>query len=236
MAAWRHYLTHENQGRGVVLIGAGQGADLLSRLIAEEIDGKPVQARLVSAILTGTTVRVAPGRDTGGTFQSVPICRAPGQTGCVITYASYRATPAPTARAWFGRGGEGGTVAACTNPANLKTGRGDPESYFTATVRGWTMMADSPLWAGLEKPVGTPFVKVPGLISGACSASPTSSLMLVTVNARPDVRTDNINGDLMVGRRISAEAGLTQIDLELFLGNLVDIVDRQGRAWRPARQ
>src|SRR5687768_237323 len=49
--AWNHYLKHDNQGRGVVLYGHSQGAGMLKRLIAEEIDGKPVQARVVSAML-----------------------------------------------------------------------------------------------------------------------------------------------------------------------------------------
>ena len=40
-AAWRHYLAHDNDGRGVVLIGHSQGARILSRLIAHEIEGKP---------------------------------------------------------------------------------------------------------------------------------------------------------------------------------------------------
>src|ERR1700733_4537492 len=38
-AAWRHYLAHDNEGRGVVLIGHSQGALILARLIAHEIEG-----------------------------------------------------------------------------------------------------------------------------------------------------------------------------------------------------
>ena len=49
--AWRHYLEHDNRGRGVVLIGHSQGSYILTELIRQEIDGKPVQSRLVSAIL-----------------------------------------------------------------------------------------------------------------------------------------------------------------------------------------
>jgi hypothetical protein len=39
--AWNYYLAHENQGRGVILIGHSQGANVLTNLIKQEIDGKP---------------------------------------------------------------------------------------------------------------------------------------------------------------------------------------------------
>ena len=51
LSAWRFYLAHENAGRGVVLIGHSQGAYLLMRLLAAQVDGKKDQGRLVSAIL-----------------------------------------------------------------------------------------------------------------------------------------------------------------------------------------
>ena len=43
--AWKYYLEHDNQGRGVVLIGHSQGSGVLIQLIKNEIDGKPVQDR-----------------------------------------------------------------------------------------------------------------------------------------------------------------------------------------------
>src|SRR6185437_14492850 len=36
--AWNYYLAHENKGRGVVLIGHSQGAAMIARLLANEID------------------------------------------------------------------------------------------------------------------------------------------------------------------------------------------------------
>src|SRR5262249_3407438 len=44
--AWKYYLEHDNQGRGVVLIGHSQGSSVLIQLIKNEIDGKPVQDRI----------------------------------------------------------------------------------------------------------------------------------------------------------------------------------------------
>ena len=61
VAAWNHYLEHENDGRGVVLIGHSQGAGVLTQLIANEIDGKPAQDKLVSAMLLGSNLAVDKG-------------------------------------------------------------------------------------------------------------------------------------------------------------------------------
>jgi hypothetical protein len=44
-------------------------------LIRQEVDGKPIQSRLVSAILLGATQSVPQGKDVGGAFQHLPLCR-----------------------------------------------------------------------------------------------------------------------------------------------------------------
>src|SRR5262249_38523795 len=67
--AWNYYLEHDNQGRGVVLIGHSQGSAVLTQLIKSEIDGKPVQSRIISALLLGTSLPVPKGKDVGGAFQ-----------------------------------------------------------------------------------------------------------------------------------------------------------------------
>ncbi|HZL93963.1 MAG TPA: DUF3089 domain-containing protein [Vicinamibacterales bacterium] len=83
--AWRYYLEHDNRGRGVVLVGHSQGSFILAELIRQEMDGKSTQSRLVSAILLGATLSVPRGKDVGGSFKNIPLCRAAGQTGCVVT-------------------------------------------------------------------------------------------------------------------------------------------------------
>src|SRR6185436_17696314 len=89
--AWNYYLAHHNNGRGVVLIGHSQGSGVLTQLIKNEIDGKPIQKQLVSAILMGTRLQVPVGKDVGGDFTSVPLCHASSQLHCAIAYASFRA-------------------------------------------------------------------------------------------------------------------------------------------------
>jgi hypothetical protein len=80
LAAWNYYLAHDNRGRGVVLVGHSQGSGVLTRLIKEEIDGKPIQGKLISAILMGTNLPVPKGADVGGAFKHIPVCRSNRQT------------------------------------------------------------------------------------------------------------------------------------------------------------
>ncbi|MBI3493452.1 MAG: DUF3089 domain-containing protein, partial [Acidobacteria bacterium] len=128
--AWNYYLQHDNSGRGVVLVAHSQGSFILNRLIREEIDGKPVQSRLVSAMLMGTTVAVPKGKDIGGSFQHVPLCKSAAQTGCVITFASFRSNVPPPANTLFGKVPEADMQGACTNPAALGGGSGQLHAYL----------------------------------------------------------------------------------------------------------
>src|SRR5471030_2733312 len=85
LSAWRDYLAHDNDGRPVVFIGHSQGAAVLIRLLASQID--PVAARraqMVSAIILGGNVQVASGHTVGGSFQHIPACESFAQLHCVI--------------------------------------------------------------------------------------------------------------------------------------------------------
>jgi Protein of unknown function (DUF3089) len=97
--AWKHYIANDNGGRGVLLIGHSghsQGASILTALIKSEIDPNPdLRGRLVSAMLLGTSLQVPDGKDVGGDFANVPLCHTPHDTGCAITYGSFRSTAPP---------------------------------------------------------------------------------------------------------------------------------------------
>ena len=230
--AWKHYLANGNKDRGFVLIGHSQGATVLKELIRSEIDGKPIQSRLVSAILAGTVpaVAVPRGADVGGTFKSVPLCRSASQTGCVIAYASYRSTAAPVQTSPFGRSLDPAMTAACTNPAALGGGSGQLNAYLDSS--GKVMLADPTTsaparpWVKPDPKISTPYVSVPGLLTGTCVSSPIASYLQVQVNANPaDPRVDDITGDFRAGW------GLHLVDLHLALGNLIDIVGQQAKAY-----
>ena len=228
--AWNYYLAHDNHGRGVVLVGHSQGSGVLTQVIKNEIDGKPVQKKIVSAILMGTRLPVDAGKDTG-LFQHVPLCRSASQTGCVIAYASFRDTVPPPANSLFGKA-EGNRIAACVNPANLaKDGKGAFHAYLSNTQIASSGQAVKEWVQGKPNP-GTPFISTPGLLSGQCVEKNGFSYLEVHVNADPkDPRTDDITGDVVQNGQVNAAWGLHLIDANLAMGNLVDIVGAEAKAY-----
>jgi hypothetical protein len=232
--AWNYYLAHENHGRGVVLIGHSQGSGVLSQLIKNEIDGKPNQKLLVSAILMGTVLSVPKGADVDGEFKSVPLCHATSQLGCVIAYASFRDTAPPPDNTRFGRPRTPapGMVAACVNPASLGGGKGELHAYLAADASAIAAeAAPPPAWVQ-GKTVSTPFVSVPGLLTAECVSNEKFNYLSVHVNADPaDPRTDDIAGDVVVGGQVLKDWGLHLIDANLAMGDLVDIVGEESKAW-----
>jgi hypothetical protein len=233
--AWNHYMQHDNKGRGVVLIGHSQGAGLLSRLIAAEIDGKPVQKQLVSAMLMGSAVSVPAGKTVGGTFKSIPLCTSADEIGCVITFASFRDTVPPPANSLFGRARDAGTIAGCTNPAALlKKGGGRTDLDAILSTTGEISLAHKEYlpWTTTGKAVETPYVAVPGLLQGECVQKGGFSYLEIHVNAdAKDARTDDIVGDLISNGEVNQSWGLHLIDTSLTMGNLVEIVNRQAKAY-----
>jgi Protein of unknown function (DUF3089) len=231
--AWNHYLQHDNRNRGVVLIGHSQGSGVLTQLIKNEIDGKPVQSRLVSALLLGTRLAVPRGKDAGGDFQHIPLCRSAQQVGCVIAYASFRSTTPPPDNSRFGRVDGAGMMAACVNPSALGGGIGDLRSYLSAGGESITGSSSAPQpWVTPPQPISTPFVSVPGLLTATCVDNGTFSYLEITVHGNPaDPRADDIVGDVMANGRVSADWGLHLIDANLAMGNLLDIVGRQTKAY-----
>jgi DUF3089 family protein len=223
--AWKHYVANDNQGRGVVLIGHSQGAGVLTQLIKNEIDQVPaVRERLVSAILLGTSLQVPTGQDVGGDFKNVPLCRSKKQTGCAITYGSFRATAPPPANSLFGTSGGPGLEAACTNPANLAGGSGTLHPYLPADGKSLPILPPStPDWGA---PVSTPFVALPDFVSAECAEHDGFHYLAITVHGDPaDPRIDDIGGD------ITPEWGLHLVDANVAMGDLVTVTRSQAKAF-----
>ncbi len=230
--AWNYYLEHDNRGRGFVLVSHSQGSFILKRLISEEVDGKPVEARMVSAILLGATLAVPQGKDVGGAFQHVPLCRSISQTGCVITYASFRSTVPPPANTLFGKVRGKDMTAACTNPAALGGGSGELHAYFSTDLR--TIVGTAAPTAGFvtARQVDTPWITVPGLLTAKCASNDNATYLEVTVHANPaGGRANDIIGDLYRDGQLLANWGLHLVDVNLAMGNLLDIVGEQSKAW-----
>jgi hypothetical protein len=221
--AWNHYLKNDNNGRGVVLIGHSQGSGVLTQLLRAEIDGKPSQSQVVSALLIGTNVAVPKGQDVGGAFKNLPLCRAADQTGCVITYVSFRSTIPPPEKAIFGRVAAAGMEAGCTNPAALGGGRAPLHAYLSTATHQWVTPPAT---------ISTPFVSVPGLLTAECVSNDKGSYLEITVNGDPkDPRADDIPGDVMTAGKPNPTWGLHLIDVHAAIGNLVEVVGQQARAY-----
>jgi hypothetical protein len=229
LSAWQDYLAHYNNGRGVVLIGHSQGTMMLTALIASEIDPNPdVRGLLVSALLIGGNVTVTAGQDVGGDFQNIPACRSVGQTGCVVAYSSFIEAPPPDSM--FGRVDTGPRASEfvgknmevlCVNPASLSGGTGSLKPYFSTT----------PLPGALGDLVGavpsapTAWVAYPGLYAAHCESSGGANWL--------QIDTTNIAGDQrpVVSQTLGPTWGLHLVDVNIAIGNLVDLVRQQAAAF-----
>ncbi|MFH2011054.1 MAG: DUF3089 domain-containing protein [bacterium] len=229
--AFKTYMAHHNQGRGYLLVGHSQGSAHLRQLIQEEIEGSPYLAeRMVAAHLLGMTIEVPTGEDVGGTFTSTPLCRTASQTGCVITYASFRATEPPTAGTFFGFTEDPATVAGCTNPAALDGELALVDGYSPTELPvnlAPFISNPGPFADPTQHPaVGTPFFKLPGMVTAQCVERDDYRYLEVVVTAdASDPRVDDIGGDFQEGW------GLHLADISLALGNLVDLAQSQADAW-----
>jgi len=230
-AAWNYYLAHENKGRGVVLIGHSQGSRVLLQLIKDEVDGKPVQKQIISALILGMNTPI----DAQGRYGTLPLCASADQVGCVVTYVSFRAASPPPANSRFGKTDAAGRRAGCVNPAALLAGKASTDSaslhsYFSAKAMGAAAVPPQPWAKGVT--MATPFVSTPGLETGRCVSDGDFTYMAVTTNADPaDPRTDDVGGDINVGGMILKDWGLHLLDVNLQMGDLVALVDRQAKAY-----
>ncbi len=229
--AWRSYVQRDNGGRGVVLVGHSQGAYILTELLRQEIDGKPIQKQLVGAYILGATFPVAKGQDAGGALKSIPLCRKPGQIGCVVNFSAFRSTVPPPANTLFGKAGDPAHSGSCTNPATLGEGSAPLHSYLFATGRTIAMAGANTAWV-TGKTVDTPFVSVPGLLSATCTSNEHATYLEVTVKGDPsDPRTDDIGGDLGMPGKPIPMWGLHLVDVNLVMGNLLTLVEQQTKVY-----
>jgi hypothetical protein len=229
LSAWRDYLEHDNKGRGVVFIGHSQGAGMLTQLLSSEIDPNPkLRRRLVSAILLGGNVTVAAGRDSGGDFQNIRACRRHDQTGCVVAYSTFNQAPPPNSL--FGRVGGGasartgegtGLEVLCVHPAALGGGSAELETYRPTSVLPGPIGAVS----GPAPAAPTPWVRYPGLYSAKCETANGATWLQVTDAGGPADRRPRFQSPVL-----GPQWGLHLADLNVALGNLVDLVRSQAAA------
>ncbi|MDQ3245591.1 MAG: DUF3089 domain-containing protein [Pseudomonadota bacterium] len=219
--AWRTYLAKHNKGRPFVLIGHSQGSLMLQQLIKREIEGKPVARQMVRAILPGYNLFVPAGKRVGGTFKSTPTCAAPGETGCVMSWVSFREKNAPPAGAMFGLAAVPGMTVACTNPARPGSAAWEKlDSYWSARF-GLPVPGGPIRWSSDGAPPA-PYLRTEGLVSGRCVNDGARGYLSVRTNADPkDKRTDRIYGEVgMLGMFIPGW-GMHLADMAIAQGDLI---------------
>lgn len=230
VSAFHDYMAHYNHGRGIVFIGHSQGASILIRLLQREVDPSPaLRRRLVSAVLLGGNVTVAKGRSVGGSFAHIPACGSRGETGCVVAYSSF--TSKPPTNSQFGRttsdagvnllaprGRTTGLEILCVNPGSPSGGGSALHPYIPSIVLAYT---------GNTLGVRTLWVTYSGGYTGRCESAGNASWLQIT---RTGARTDRRPSLTRLQEPI---LGLHVLDVNIALGNLVDLVRDEAAAYRP---
>ena len=235
--SFKHYMANDNNGRGFFLIGHSQGSIHLKRLIVETVEpDEYLLHHMISAHLIGWPIHTPEGADVGGDFQQVAVCRTSDQTGCVVSYSTYRDTDPQLAAglAFYGRP-EDGAPAICANPAALSGGSAYLDSYFPVEeipfLGTFVIKRVNGPFADPESVPGitTPFYKMPDFVSGNCVVDANGiSYLQASSQADPvDPRADDFNGEFahLVGW------GLHLVDITLAMGDLVNLGTAQAHSW-----
>jgi hypothetical protein len=222
LSAWRNYMRSKNQGRSFVLIGHSQGSLMLQQLNALEIENNPAIARRMKlAIIPGYNVLVPQGKIVGGTFKRTPLCSRPGETGCVISWVSFREKNVPPAGAIFGYADRPGMTVACVNPAVPGSGNWVKlDSYWFA--RSTLPVPGGPIQWSTEGPPPTTYLRTEGLVSARCINEGQRGYLWVHTNADPnDKRTDRVGGEVAVLGMFLPGWGMHLADMAIAQGDLI---------------
>lgn len=104
--AFQHYLKKYNNGRPFIIASHSQGSVHCRRLLREFVDGKPLQKQFVAGYIVGYAVQES-------LYTSIPLCRDSLQTGCYVSWLSYRWNYKP--KGYFSKD------AVSVNPLNWTT-------------------------------------------------------------------------------------------------------------------
>ena len=228
--AWRTYLARYNKGRPFVLVGHSQGSLMLQELIKHEIEGKPVAKQMRLAILPGYNLYVPQGKRAGGTLKSTPTCGSPVETGCVMSWVSFREKNVPPAGAIFGNAPAPGMTVACTNPARPgSTAWERLDSYWSA--RFSLPVPGGPITWSTEGAPPTPFLRTEGLVSARCVNDGQRGYLSIRTNVDPkDKRTDRVYGEVGFLGMFVPGWGMHLADIAEAQGDLIRRVEELGRA------
>lgn len=216
-AAFRTFLS-ANPDAGIVLFGHSQGGQHLSRLLADVIErDQTLRDRLVVAWPLGWSLGTAEGEPSGGSFDTLPVCATPSETGCVMGFRSYYAGRDLPGTGRFSEGEE----QVCTHPGSPELDDPAPLSAFTARVGD--AFVDAP--RGLDADADD-LVRWPGAMEAACRGDGDRRALAVSW-VHPEPRPFDPGGLLLSG-----DNGTHVLDVQLGMSDIVADVARRAEAWR----
>jgi len=205
--AFRFFLSSVDPKTPIVLAGHSQGSLHLKRLIAEEVKGTPLAARLVAAYVIGWPVSPLHDLPVMGT----PACAAAEQTGCVLSWSSFAepADPSLVLEAYASAPALDGTAPGdepmlCTNPLTGLTGGAADKAANLGTLVPEDSMENGSI--------------VPALVPARCDKRG-----LLLIGAPPEMGSYVLPGN-----------NYHVYDLPLFWANTKADVARRVSAWTPA--
>jgi hypothetical protein len=173
-------------------------------------------------VLLGGNVLVPQGQDVGGDFNHIPACRSPRQFGCVVAYSSFDGPVPPDSL--FGRSNTPGDEVLCTDPAALVGG--------SAPLR--TIAPTAPFAPGTTLGLAIPLIGIPplnGYPATWVSAPYFYDSQCVAADGADVMQVSPLGGAPMLNAVPTAQWGLHLTDVDLALGDLVPLVQRQFRAY-----
>lgn len=135
-SAFDSFFAAQPDGKGIILAGHSQGSLHLLRLIADRKDA--LRGRLVAAYIVGWPVSVKADLPAA----AMPACATDEQSGCVLSWQSFKdpANPRLVTKAWVGTTGLTGGIRRredmlCTNPlAGTNDGAANPTAFAGTLV------------------------------------------------------------------------------------------------------
>jgi len=215
LAAFEAFLVAE-PGRPFVVVGHSQGAQHLSRLVRERIETDPaVLERMVAAYPIGWSLGTDSGGLTGGSFQTVPVCSAADQTGCVVGFRSFlEGEERPEVRDF--REGE---QEVCVNP-------GSPDAtQDKALLSAFSLDASSPLFDAPDTIPEDAIVRWEGAFEAQCTGDPGDRALSVRW-VRPDEPPVNLSAGALRGSN-----GTHILDMALGIVDIHDDIARRTESW-----
>jgi hypothetical protein len=150
-AAFAAFVQQIDPGRPIILAGHSQGALHLTRLLREQVAGKPIARRIVAAYVVGWPV----SKTTDLAALGLPECTRADQAGCLLSWESFAEPADPRqvteiydATQGFDGRPRKGTPIVCTNPLTGTADAAAPAGANRGTLFPTADLASATIAAG----------------------------------------------------------------------------------------